>query len=63
VGSEAAPAVRVTLWLTDDADVREVLARLDDDVLATARGSLGLTALPAAVWLELDLVHTGPRVA
>jgi hypothetical protein len=63
VGSEAAPAVRVTLWLTDDADVRDVLARLDHEVLATARSSLGLTALPAAVWLELDLVHTGPRVA
>jgi hypothetical protein len=63
VGSEAAPAVRVTLWLTDDADVRDVLARLDDEVLATARSSLGLTALPAAVWLELDLVHTQPRVA
>jgi hypothetical protein len=63
VGSEAAPAVRVTLWLTDDANVRDVLARLDDEVLATARSSLGLTALPAAVWLELDLVHTGPRVA
>jgi hypothetical protein len=63
VGSEAAPAVRVTLWLTDDADVRDVLARLDDEVLATARSSLGLTDLPAAVWLELDLVHAGPRVA
>jgi hypothetical protein len=63
VGSEAAPAVRVTLWLTDDADVRDVLARLDDEVLTTARSSLGLTALPAAVWLELDLVHTQPRVA
>ena len=63
VGSEAAPAVRVTLWLTDDADVRDVLARLDDEVLATARSSLSLTDLPAAVWLELDVVHTGPRVA
>jgi hypothetical protein len=63
VGSEAAPAVRVTLWLTDDADVHDVLARLDAEVLATARSSLGLTDLPAAVWLELDIVHTGPRVA
>jgi hypothetical protein len=63
VGTEAAPAVRVTLWLADDADVRDVLARLDDEVLTTARSSLGLTALPAAVWLELDPIHTGPRVA
>jgi hypothetical protein len=63
VGTEAAPAVRVTLWLSDDADVREVLARLDDEVLATARSSLGLTDLPAAVRLELEAVQTGPRVA
>ena len=63
VGTEAAPAVRVTLWLTDDADVRDVLARLDREVLATARGSLGLTDLPAAVRLELEPIHTGPRVA
>jgi hypothetical protein len=63
VGSEAAPALRVTLWLLDDADVRDVLARLDSEVLATARTSLGLTALPTAVRLELDAVPTGPRVA
>jgi hypothetical protein len=63
VGSEAAPALRLTLWLTDDARVREVLARLDDEVLATARSSLGLTALPTAVRLELDFGHHGPRVA
>lgn len=63
VGTEAAPAIRVTLWLTDDADVRDVLARLDSEVLATARGSLGVTDLPAAVRLELDHLHPGPRVA
>jgi hypothetical protein len=63
LGTEAAPAMRITLWLTGEADVRDVLARLDDEVLATARSSLGLTALPAAVWLELDAIHTGPRVA
>jgi len=63
VGTEAAPALRVTLWLTDDADTREVLARLDDEVLATARSSLGLTALPAAVRLELDSAPAAPRVA
>jgi hypothetical protein len=63
VGTEAAPAVRITLWLADDADVRDVLARLDTEVLATARGSLGLTALPAAVRLELDHLQPSPRVA
>lgn len=63
VGTEAAPAVRVTLWLTDDAEVRAVLARLHSEVLATARASLGLTDLPAAVWLELDDPRPRPRVA
>jgi hypothetical protein len=63
VGTEAAPAVRITLWLADDAAVRDVLARLHSEVLATARASLGLTDLPAAVRLELDHVQPGPRVA
>jgi hypothetical protein len=63
VGTEAAPALRVTLWLADDADVRDVLARLDGDVLATARHSLGLSVLPAAVRLELDSAPAAPRVA
>jgi hypothetical protein len=63
VGTEAAPALRVTLWLADDADVRDVLARLDHEVLATARRSLGLTALPTAVRLDLDFRHPSPRVA
>lgn len=63
VGSEVAPAVRITLWLTDEADVRDVLARLDEEVLATARESLDLADLPAAVWLELDHVQVAPRVA
>ena len=38
VGAAAAPALRVTLWLADDADVRAVLARLHGEVLATATG-------------------------
>lgn len=63
VGSDAAPAVRLSMWLTDDADVRDVLERLDRDVLASARDSLGLAALPVAVRLELDQTSTGgPRV-
>jgi hypothetical protein len=63
VGTEAAPAVRITLWLADDADVRDVLARLHAEVFTTARESLGLTDLPAAVRLELDHLQPGPRVA
>jgi hypothetical protein len=63
VGTEAAPALQVTLWLADDADASDVLARLDDQVLTTARSSLDLTALPAAVRLELDSAPAGPRVA
>ena len=63
VGSTAAPALRVTLWLTDDADVRAVLRRLDEEVLATARSALDLTALPVAVRLEVERPHPAPRVA
>jgi hypothetical protein len=63
VGGEHTPALRVTLGLADDADVRDVLARLNDDVLDAARTSLGLTALPVAVRLELDAAATPPRVA
>ena len=63
VGSTAAPALRVTLWLADDADVRAVLRRLDEEVLATARSALDLTALPVAVRLEVERPHPTPRVA
>jgi hypothetical protein len=63
VGTDEAPALRVTLWLADDADVRAVLTRLDEQVLESARTSLGLTALPVAVRLELDISAHPPRVA
>ncbi|MBV9920363.1 MAG: alkaline shock response membrane anchor protein AmaP [Pseudonocardia sp.] len=63
VGSAAAPALRVTLWLADDADVRGVLARLRDEVLATARAALELPVLPVAVRLELERPQPTPRVA
>jgi hypothetical protein len=63
VGSDDAPAVRLSLWVTDDADVRDVLDRLDRQVLASARDALGLAALPVAVRVELDQAPTGPRVA
>jgi hypothetical protein len=63
VGSAAAPAVRVTLWLADDADVRTILRRLDEEVLATARSAFELPALPVAVRLELERPQPAPRVA
>lgn len=63
VGAENAPALRVTLWLADDADVRNILRRLDEQVLTTARESLGLAALPVAVRLELDRSQPTTRVA
>lgn len=54
VGTSAAPAVRATVWVTDEADVAEICRRLDSEVLAEVRDSLGLAALPVAVRLELD---------
>lgn len=63
VGPEHAPALRITLWLDADADVRAVLDGLDTQVLAGARESLGLAELPVAVRLELDAVVAPSRVA
>lgn len=63
VGAAAAPALRVTVWITDDAAVRTVLAQLHGEVLPTARASLGLAALPTAVRLEVDRPRRRSRVA
>jgi hypothetical protein len=63
VGSAAAPALRVTLWLADDADVRTVLRRLQEEVLATARSVFDLPAFPVAVRLERERPQPTPRVA
>jgi hypothetical protein len=63
VGSDDAPAMRLSVWLADEADVRDVLDRLDTQVLAPAREALGLAALPVAVRLELEQPVSGPRVA
>ncbi|MGQ0480889.1 MAG: alkaline shock response membrane anchor protein AmaP [Pseudonocardia sp.] len=54
VGRESTPALRLTLWLTDGADVRTVWRDVEDRVLARARSSLGVGALPTAIRLELD---------
>lgn len=63
VGSHDAPALRISMWLADDADVGDVLSRLDRQVLSSARSALGIAALPVAVRLELDKSSSGPRVA
>lgn len=63
VGSAAAPALRVTVWLTDDADVPAVLQRLHDEVVVTARAAFDLPALAVAVRLELERPRAAPRVA
>jgi hypothetical protein len=54
VGSASAPAVRATVWVSDDADVADICRRLDAEVLVQVRDALGLAALPLAVRLELD---------
>ncbi|GEL20582.1 alkaline shock response membrane anchor protein AmaP [Pseudonocardia asaccharolytica] len=63
VGDARVPALRVTLWLAEDADVAEVCRRLDAEVVAEARACLGVADLPVAVRLELDRGDGGPRVA
>lgn len=63
VGSSSAPAVRATVWVTDDADVAEICRRLDAEVLTEVRDSLGLAALPVAVRLELDSPGNTSRVS
>jgi hypothetical protein len=63
VGTEEAPALRVTVRLDEDADVREVCRLLDEDVVDEVRRSLGLESLPVAVRLELESSGDRPRVA
>lgn len=63
VGTRNSPALRLTLWLSDDADIGDALLRLDADVLRTARESLGIAVLPVAVRVELDAAAAPPRVA
>ncbi|MGW5054509.1 alkaline shock response membrane anchor protein AmaP [Actinokineospora sp. NPDC004072] len=53
VGSREAPALRLSLWLAEGADVKAVWQELDDAVLANARHCLGVAALPTAVRMEL----------
>ncbi len=61
VGDGDHPALRITLWLQQGSDVRDVWDELDSRVLARARDALGVQRLPAAVRIELDAAE-GPRV-
>lgn len=54
VGNEDDPALRLTLWLQQGADLRAVWEGLDQQVLSRARHALGLSRLPTAIRLELD---------
>ncbi len=54
VGNEEDPALRLTLWLQQGADLRAVWEGLDQQVISRARQALGLSRLPTAVRLELD---------
>ena len=68
VGRASSPAVRATVWIDEDvadSEVAEICRRLDAEVLAQVRDSLGLADLPVAVRLELDSAPrgTGRRVA
>ena len=62
VGSAAAPALRMTLWLTDGADVATIWRDIDQSVLAPARTALGIESLPTAIRLELHRSTARTRV-
>lgn len=63
VGTERKPALRLSLWLVEGTDVRDVWADIDGRVLARARQAFSVDALPTAVRLELDATAAhSPRV-
>lgn len=53
VGDDEEPALRLSLWLEEGTDVKQVWQDVDNTVLRQARESLGLDHLPTAVRLEL----------
>ncbi|HEY4006097.1 MAG TPA: alkaline shock response membrane anchor protein AmaP [Pseudonocardia sp.] len=63
VGRPSAPALRLTLWLTDGADVRTIWRDLEESVLARVRSSLGVESMPTAIRLELDRTAGRTRVS
>lgn len=62
VGDDEHPALRLTVWLAEDADVAEVCRRIPDEVVGGARHSLDVAELPTAVRIEYDPAARGPRV-
>lgn len=54
VGSIDHPALRLSVWLHEGADLKAVWQALNERVLAHARESLGLDTLPTAIRLQLD---------
>ncbi len=62
VGDTDNPALRITLWLQQGSDVRDIWNGLDTRVLSRARDALGVERLPAAVRIELDAAE-GSRVS
>jgi len=53
VGDDEEPALRLSLWLRQGSNVKDVWQELDTTVLRRARESLGVNTLPTAVRLEL----------
>jgi hypothetical protein len=54
VGEPAVPALRLSLWLREGAELKAVWEEIDGRVLARAREALGVATLPTAVRVELD---------
>ncbi|SDM85471.1 hypothetical protein [Allokutzneria albata] len=51
-GSASKPALKLTLWLTADADPARVRRTVEADVLAGVRSALGVTNLPTTLHLR-----------
>lgn len=54
VGNPRDPALRLTLFLEEGTDVRQVWEEIDDRVLSRARRALGREVLPTSIRLHLD---------
>lgn len=57
VGDAADPAMRITLWLQQGADLRTVWNELDAGVLGRVREALASSLLPTAVRIKLEAAN------